>query len=180
MSVKPDPFRGTPKKIKLKIMLRNCLLCLLYIFSACSFNRNTQDKGAAYLQGEWKETNVPFAADLVEFKQRDFKFTCDSFYVVLNNFSKANFAQDTCYKTGKWKEYAKGTYILNGDTLHLKGAYASKSFKLKTSPCYTTGVFDETLLLQSQRDSQLVFKSFTSGQIVLKLQKLLVCNSQSL
>ena len=162
-------------------MLKNLLLCLLtFLLPACSFNPNAQGTGAAYLQGEWKETNIPFAADLVEFKQRNFKFTCDSFYVVLNNFSKADFAQDTCYKTGKWKEYAKGTYILNGDTLHLKGAYASKSFKLKTSPCYTTGVFDETLLLQSQRDSQLVFKSYTSGQIVLKLQKRLVCNPQSL
>ena len=161
-------------------MLKNLLLCLfIFLLSACSFNANTQDKGVAYLQGEWKEIDVPFTGDLVDFKQRDFKFTCDSFYLVLNNFSKADFAPDTCFKSGKWKEYAKGTYTLTGDTLHLKGAYASKSFKLKTSPCYTTGVFDENLLLQCQKDSQLVFKSFTSGQIVLKLQKRLVCNPQS-
>jgi hypothetical protein len=167
---------------QLKISPLKYILLFLFlgILSACSFNSNKQNTGAAYLQGEWQEANIPFAADLVEYEQHHFKFTCDSFYLVLDNFSKADFAQDTCYRNDKWKEYVKGTYNISGDTLHLKGAYSSKNFKLKISPCYSTGIYEERLLLQSKTDSVLIFKSFTTGQMVLKLQKRLYCTPKSL
>ncbi len=146
------------------------LSLLMLIFFGCSFNKNTQNEGSKYLQGIWLEASVSQNNDLIEYKQHQFKFIRDSFYLVLNNFSKANFAQDTCYKNGKWTEYVKGVYSVNRDTIVLKGAYVSKTFRLKKSPCYTTGNFEQTLLYQSKSDSVLVLKSFTNGKMVFKLK----------
>jgi len=143
--------------------------------TACWFNSDIQSPGAKYLQGEWQQDSIDYSTDLVEFKNNQFKFTCDSFYLVLNNFSKADFSQDTCYHNGKWKEYVKGVYTLSGDTISLKGAFVSASFRFKKSPCYTTGGFEETLLYQSYKDSVLVLKSTKNGKLVFKLKKRLAC-----
>ncbi len=145
-----------------------CGFCLLFLF-ACSFNSNTNNQGAKYLQGEWQQDNISYSTDLVENNRHQFIFTRDSFYLVLHNSSKANFGQDTCYKNGCWKEYVKGVYSLSGDTIILKGTYVSKTFRFKKSLCYTTGNFDQTLLYQSNKDSVLVLKSFTNGNMVFKL-----------
>ncbi len=156
--------------------LSSCFFGL--ILYSCSFNANTRNQGAQYLQGEWQQNSVD-SSDLVEYKQHLFKFTCDSFYLILHNFSKADFYQDTCYKNGRWTEYVKGVYSLSGDTIVLKGAYVSPVFKLKKLPCYTTGGFDEKLLYQSYKDSALVLKSMITGNMVLKLKKRLACDSQT-
>ncbi|TAE40221.1 MAG: hypothetical protein EAY66_02240 [Sphingobacteriales bacterium] len=157
--------------------LSSCFLGL--ILCSCTFNANTRNHGVKYLQGEWQQDSISYSADLVEYKQHQFKFTCDSFYLVLHNVSKADFAGDTCYKNGQWTEYVKGVYSLSGDTIVLKGAYASPVFKLKKSPCYTTGGFDERLLYQSNNDSVLVLKSMITGKMVLKLKKRLACAIQT-
>lgn len=151
-------------------MIRLIIWCILVLsFLGCRFNPNTQNKGAKYLQGQWLQVNNNLNNDLIEHKQHKYTFIRDSFYLILNNFSKANFANDTCYKKGKWTEFVKGVYSLSGDTIVLKGAYVSKSFRLKKSVCYTTGNFEETLLYQKSRDSVLVLKSFTNGKMVFNL-----------
>lgn len=159
-------------------MFKIFLLCVFaVVLTACWFNTSTQKPGAKYLQGKWAEVSDFKNFDLIEYKKRDFKFTCDSFYLTLNNSSEANFEQDSCYKNGKWTEYVKGVYTLKGDTILLKGAYVSKTFKFKKSACYTTGSFEETFLYQSSSDSVLKIKSFTNGNMVFKLQQRLVCNA---
>lgn len=145
--------------------------------SACWFNPIVQKQGAKYLQGKWVEVSNLTSNDLIEYKHREFRFTCDSFYLTLNNFSKADFGQDTCYKHGKWTEFVKGIYSLSGDTIVLKGAYVSKTFRLKKSVCYTTGSFEETLLYKSRIDSVLILKSFTNGNLIFKFQQRLVCDA---
>lgn len=157
-------------------MLRFFGICFFAVaLWGCWFNTAKKNQGAAYMQGQWLEDSDTLNSNLVEYKQRQFKFICDSFYLILNNSSKANYAQDTCYKNGKWTEYVKGVYSLNGDTITLKGAYVSKTFRFKKTACYTTGNFDETLLKQSNNDSVIVLKSFTGGKVVLKLTERLVC-----
>ncbi|TAH03952.1 MAG: hypothetical protein EAZ15_02020 [Sphingobacteriales bacterium] len=151
-------------------MYKFWVCCLLLLsFWGCRFNPNTQNKGAKYLQGQWLQVNNNSNNDLIEYKNHQYTFVRDSFYLILHNVSKANFANDTCYKKGKWTEFVKGVYSLSGDTIVLKGAYVSKSFRLKKSVCYTTGNFEETLLYQSNKDSVLVLKSYTIGKMVFKL-----------
>ncbi|TAF45599.1 MAG: hypothetical protein EAZ51_03950 [Sphingobacteriales bacterium] len=145
-----------------------CCFCLVFVF-ACTFNPNKRNPGAQYLQGQWQQDSINLDTGLVEYKKRQFKFTCDSFYLVLHNFSKAYFAGDTCYKNGRWTEFVKGVYSLSGDTIVLKGAYTSPVFKLKKSRCYTTGSFDERLIYQSNYDSVLVLKSAVAGKMVFKI-----------
>jgi hypothetical protein len=146
--------------------------------TACSFNATMQSQGTHYLQGQWQQDSLAYADSLVEHKQHCFTFTCDSFYLVLNYASEANFAQDTCYKNGKWTEYVKGVYTLNGDTLLLKGAYVSPLFKLKKSVCYATGGFEEMFLYPQRKDSVLLLQSIITGKIKLKLKNSLICNAR--
>ncbi len=151
-------------------MYKFWVCCLLILsFGGCRFNPSTQNKGAKYLQGQWLQVNNQLNNDLIERNHHQYTFIRDSFYLILNNSSKVNFGQDTCYKNGSWKEYVKGVYSLSGDTIILKGAYVSKTFRFKKSLCYTTGNFDQTLLYQSSKDSVLVLKSFTNGNMVFKL-----------
>lgn len=144
------------------------LSLFMLTFLGCSFNNNTQNEGSKFLQGSWLESDVFKNDDLIEYQQHQLKFIRDSFYLVLNKFSKANFTEDTCYKNGKWSEYIKGVYSVTHDNIILKGAYVSKTFRLKKSPCYTSGNFEQTLLYQSGSDSVLVLKSFTNGIMVFK------------
>jgi len=81
-------------------------ICLL--FSACSFNPPIQGRGEDYIQGEWQQDSIPMQKKLLSYSLYNFKFSCDSFYVKVNSFSKVNSGADTCMNAGHWTEYIRG------------------------------------------------------------------------
>ncbi len=146
-------------------------------FTACSPNANIQGMGEGLLQGEWKQKANAADQQLVNYTLYNFKFTCDSFYVQMNTFSKVNYGADTCMNKGHWTEYAKGLYNMRNDTLHLKGFYTNADQSLKNlGGCFRAGVYEEYFKTRNEADTLLQLTN-TSGVLPLNLQltKRLTC-----
>lgn len=155
------------------------LFLLLFAFgliTACSFNQTIKSTGEAFLQGNWSEDSVANKAQLVNYEQNYFTFTCDSFYLQINSYSKVNLQGGACYDAKAWKEYAKGYYTLNKDTLKFDGVFVDEKFKYKPEKsCYRFGKFTQNFLIIQQSDSLLNLKSLQTGlnhQLVLKQKRL--------
>ncbi|MGV8877451.1 MAG: fumarate hydratase [Sphingobacteriaceae bacterium] len=136
------------------------LIGLCCVFS-CKFNSPIQGSGADFLQGRWIQDALPLQKQLVNYSLYAFNFNCDSFFVRINTFSKVQAAIDTCMHRGEWTEYAKGSYVLQNDTLYLKGFFANADSTLKNEGCLRTGVFNEAFSLTSKRDSSLLMKNLS-------------------
>ena len=128
---------------------------LLLAFIACTRLPNVQGKGEGYLQGVWNQDSVANSAQLLNYTQHHFKITCDSFYVALTTFSKVNYYADSCFNNGIWKEYAKGTYVVRGDTLLLTGAFTKANFKQKVSGCYRSGQYIASFKIKDSTSNHL-------------------------
>jgi len=156
---------------------------MLSALASCSFNPNYQGKGAAYLQGEWKQDSVISEKQLVDYALYHFTFNCDSFFVQMENFSKVNYGADSCMKNGHWFEYAKGYYEMNGDTLHIKGFYANANYSLKNpGGCFNSGVYEDKFKVSHNADSALLNLLPLSSTIAMKLKlvKRTVCVPKAL
>src|SRR6516225_5599672 len=82
---------------------------LTFGFLSCTPNANQQTPGTAILQGEWQQDSVVGEKALVSYSLYHFRFSCDSFFMAINSFSKVNTGSDSCMNSGRWTEYAKGT-----------------------------------------------------------------------
>ncbi len=87
-----------------------------------------QGKGEVYLQGEWQQDSVPKEKQLLQYSIYHFKFSCDSFFVQINSFSKVNNGADTCMRLGHWSEYVRGSYQQMHDTLHMRGQFCNADY----------------------------------------------------
>lgn len=160
------------KKNNLFITALTLAVCLV----SCRFNPPIQGNGTDFLQGKWVQDSVVMQNQLLTYSLSEFTFNCDSFFVQINSFSKANAAMDTCTQNGEWTEYAKGVYQLRSDTLYLKGFYANADFTLKNEGCLSIGVFGDIFFLQNKRDSILHFSSLTGIlPLTLRLEERLTC-----
>jgi hypothetical protein len=130
-------------------MYRVWFIVLGICFSACKFNPNFQGRGAELVQGIWEEEPVAFRDSLIQYTRHKFRFTCDSVYITLETHSKANYYPDSCFNNGVWKEYAKGNYILNNDTLYLAATFTQPNFKQKLSGCYRIGQYIPSFVIKS-------------------------------
>ncbi len=138
---------------------------------ACTRLPNVQGKGEALLQGVWNQDSVANAKQLMNYTQHRFKISCDSFYVDLTTHSKVNYYEDSCYNNGVWKEYAKGTYVVKGDTLILTGTFTKANYKQKVSGCYRNGRYLSNFKIKSSSTNSLVLESLndhTECALVLK------------
>lgn len=144
------------------------LIGLLCVFS-CKFNSPIQGSGADFLQGNWVQDSVPMQKQLVNYSLYAFDFNCDSFFVSINTFSKVQVAVDTCMHRGEWMEYAKGSYVLQNDTLYLKGFFANADTTLKNEGCLRKGVFNETFSVKLKSDSLLQMNNL-SGVIPISMR----------
>jgi hypothetical protein len=131
------------------------ILVLLVGVSACKFNPNFQGRGAELVQGIWEEEPVAYQDSLIQYTSHNFRFSCDSVYVILETRSKANYYPDSCFNNGHWKEYAKGTYILRNDTLYIAATFTKSNFKQKLSGCYRIGQYTPSFLIKSSENSEL-------------------------
>ena len=158
------------RKVYKRVYLLPLTFCLFTFFS-CSRLPNVQGKGETLLQGVWNQDSIANSSKLLNYTQHHFKISCDSFYVALTTHSKVNYYEDSCFNKGVWKEYAKGTYVVKGDTLMLIGTFTKANYKQKVSGCYRIGRYlsnfkikssgPDSLLLESlndQRECKLILK----------------------
>ncbi|GAA4094958.1 fumarate hydratase [Mucilaginibacter panaciglaebae] len=145
------------------------LLAFSFFLTACSPNPNLQGRGEDYLQGEWKQDSVPMQKQLLSYSLYRFKFTCDSVYMELSEYSKVNTGMDSCMLDGHWKEYIRGTYSQRDDTLHIRGNFCNADYTLKKQAgCFRSGPYEEYFKVNKKADSTVQFLS-TSNVIPINL-----------
>jgi hypothetical protein len=156
-------------------------LIILFFFScilltSCKFNPNLQGKGAEFLQGEWAEDSVRYRDELLQYTIHQFKFTCDSFYVTLNTVAKTNRYPDSCFNNGNWTEYAKGLYVIKGDSVIISGTFTKPNFKQKISGCYRIGEYLETFVIKDRGPESLRLESLRQHRpLQLALKRRITC-----
>lgn len=136
---------------------------MLFAAGACSFNPNFQTHGEGYLQGEWQQDSVTMQQQLVNYSLYNFKFNCDSFFVSIKTVSKINQGVDSCTKSGKWTEYAKGVYDQRGDTLHVRGLFCNPDYSYKDPDgCLRSGVYEDSFKVKQTGDSTIQLSPVSS------------------
>lgn len=148
--------------MRFKVLLAGFLMW--FSMASCVRNSEYQHTGADFLQGVWVQDSIPFQDELIQYTMHEFKFTCDSIYATLHTFSKARNVSDSCYNNGQWTEYAKGVYVVRGDSVLVDGLYTKENWKQKVSGCYREGQFlprfdvvsvsQDSLVLQSRYDQR--------------------------
>jgi len=157
------------------------LLALPILHLACSPRPNIQGKGEDFMQGVWNEDSVAFSNKLSNYTQHHFKFTCDSVYIDMVTHSKVNLYEDSCYKNGIWKEYAKGVYVVRGDTLFVGATFTHANYKQKISGCYRTGRYEKNFLIKKHAADTLSLESLSDQrEIKLILKQKITCVQKEL
>ena len=158
------------------VFLLPLTFCLVALWSACTRLPNVQGKGETLLQGVWNQDSVANAKDLLTYTQHRFKISCDSFYVDLTTHAKTNYYSDSCFNNGVWKEYAKGTYAVKGDTLILNGTFTKANYKQKVSGCYRSGRYLNNFIIKSSSKEKLVLENLSDQrECVLVLKEAIIC-----
>lgn len=149
------------------------LASMLFAVSSCIRHSEMQTEGADYLQGIWVQDSIPHQAEMMDYTLHEFKFICDSVYTTMHVRAKTQRIADSCYKNGQWTEYAKGVYVVRGDSLIGEGIYTKENGKYKTAGCYKTGTYlpryriachsADSLVLESRFDQRPVVLRKTQG-----------------
>lgn len=156
-------------------------LLILCMGSACRRLPNIQGKGEAFLQGIWNQDSIANSGKLLNYTQHKFKFTCDSFYVDMTTHSKVNYYADSCFNNGIWKEYAKGVYVVRGDSLFLEGTFTKANYKQKVSGCYQTGRYSKSFYIKSAKPDAVLLESINDQRdINLSLKERITCEPKEL
>lgn len=156
-------------------------LHFLLLLSACTRLPNVQGNGEAVLQGVWNQDSITNAKQLLNYTQHKFKFSCDSFYVDLTTHSKVNYYEEDCFNKGVWKEYAKGTYAVKGDTLFLMGTFTKANYKQKVSGCYRNGRYLSNFKIKSTSKNKLVLEGLNDQkECILTLKESVTCSPKEL
>jgi hypothetical protein len=158
-------------------------LIAAFSLNSCKFNPDMQGPGEAALQGEWQQDTAALQKKLVNYSLYHFKFSCDSFFVSVRSFSKANGGYpDSCVKNGQWSEYAKGVYEQKHDTLRLKGLFSNADLTYKVEGgCFRSGKYEETFKLNKKTDSVIQF--FPTSSVIpfdARLIKRSICTPKPL
>jgi len=161
-------------------MVKNANIFFFVIFlitlGSCKFNPNLQGKGTASIQGIWEEDSVDFQKEKLQYSTHQFRFSCDSVYLTIKTFAKVNTYPDSCFNNGSWTEYAKGTYLTNGDTLMLTTTFTKSNFKQKISGCYRIGQYLPAYIMRKNTGDNLYLESLKQhSNIKLSLREKMVC-----
>jgi len=135
------------------------LLVLILILTSCKFNPKIQHSGEDSIQGSWTAESVPYQDELLNYQLHDFKFTCDSVYIKIKSFAKTKMEADSCFKNGRWDEYARGVYVVRGDSLLIEATYTHENWKQKLSGCHHIGQYLPRFEIAKQRADSLVLKN---------------------
>jgi hypothetical protein len=154
---------------------------IISLFYSCRFNENIQGTGADFLQGKWTQDSVEKQNSLINYSLHQFRFSCDSFFVQIQTFSKVKAAVDTCMHGGEWKEYAIGTYRMTSDTLYLKGFFATPEYIIKEDGCLRKGIYEEAFVIRLENQSQLQLNGlYSTIPLKLRLQEKSICEPKPL
>jgi len=161
-------------------MVKNANIFFFVIFmitlGSCKFNPNLQGKGTESIQGIWEEDSVGFQKEKLQYSTHQFRFSCDSVYLTIKTFAKVNTYPDSCFNNGSWTEYAKGTYLTNGDTLMLTTTFTKSNFKQKISGCYRIGQYLPAYVMRKNTGDNLYLESLKQhSNIKLSLREKTVC-----
>lgn len=149
---------------------------MFLFFAGCRFNSDMQTAGASYLQGEWVQDSIPGQDQMLQYTLSGFKFTCDSVYAELQVHAKNQTIPDSCYKDGNWTEYAKGIYVVRGDSLLVDGIYTKENGKQKISGCYRQGQYIPRFrIAYHSNDSLILENKFDQRPIILRKTKDVTC-----
>ncbi len=144
--------------------------------SSCKFNPNFQGKGTPFVQGEWEQEQVPYEDQLLTSTRHRLTFTCDSIYAVLQTRSKVNPYADSCFNTGQWTEYAKGTYLVRHDTLFVFGTFTHETFKQKLTGCYRIGRYLPIFIVKKHTPDSLYLQNLQDHlPVTLALKRKIEC-----
>lgn len=151
-------------------------LGLLLSLSGCRFNPDIQYEGADYLQGVWEQESSPMEDSLLRYTLHTLKFTCDSIYATLHTTSKTRNIADSCYNDGTWTEYAKGIYVVRGDSLLVDGLYTKPNGKQKISGCYHIGQYlPRFKIVRYTADSLILENRYDQRPLLLKKTADITC-----
>lgn len=143
-------------------------MLLLFLFG-CRFNSDIQSKGADYLQGVWRQDHTPMQDQLLQYTLHEFTFRCDSVYATLQTTSTTRNIPDSCFNNGKWTEYAKGVYVVRGDSLLVDGLYTKADWRQKISGCYRIGQYlPRFKIVRHTADSLVLENRFDPRPILLR------------
>jgi len=149
---------------------------LVLLASSCRFNSDYQYEGAEYLQGVWTQDSIPMQDALLQYTLYDLKFTCDSIYATLHVTSKTRNIADSCYNNGQWTEYAKGVYVVRGDSLIVDGLYTKPDWSQKISGCYRSGQYlPRFKIVRYTADSLMLENRFDPRPLLLRKTADITC-----
>jgi hypothetical protein len=149
---------------------------LVLALASCKFNPNLQGKGTESIQGIWEEGKVDYQNERLQYSRHQFRFSCDSVYLTIKTFAKVNIYPDSCFNNGSWTEYAKGTYLTNGDTLMLTTTFTKSNFKQKISGCYRIGQYLPAFIIRKNTGDSLYLESLKQhSNIKLSLLQKTIC-----
>lgn len=149
---------------------------LIFTYASCTRLPDVQGKGEVFLQGIWNQDSIANSVKLLNYTQHRFKISCDSFYVDLTTHSKVNYYEDSCFNKGVWKEYAKGTYVVKGDTLLLTGTFTKANYKQKASGCYRNGQYISNFKIKSSSPTSLILENLNDQrECALVLKEKITC-----
>lgn len=149
---------------------KSIFLMLILFLSSCKFNSKMQNTGAEFIQGSWIAETVPDQDKLLRYQLHDFQFTCDSVYVKIKTFAKTKMEIDTCYGNGEWQEYARGVYVVRGDSLLIEATYTHDNWRQKLSGCHHIGQYLPRFKITKQTADSLYLSNFYS-HIPIELRK---------
>lgn len=142
---------------------------MLFIFTACQRHSDMQHEGASFLQGVWVQDSIPQQERMLSYTLHEFKFTCDSVYTTMYVSATTKTMPDSCFKNGKWSEYAKAVYVVRGDSLIAEGVYTRENWKQKISGCYKHGQYLPRFKITYHSTDSLVLENrFDSRPIILR------------
>jgi hypothetical protein len=146
------------------------LVILMLILTSCKFNSKMQNPGAEFIQGSWTAENVPNQDQLQRYELYDFQFNCDSVYVKIKTSSKTKMEVDSCYGNGEWAEYARGVYVVRGDSLIIEATYTHDDWRQKLTGCHHIGQYLPRFKITQQATDSLYLENRYS-HIPIQLRK---------
>ena len=150
-----------------KIALTLGAICLML---SCKRNSIYQGEGVDFLQGNWIQESVPYQDSLLQYQLHEFRFTCDSVYIKIQQYARARTIPEECYNNGNWEEYAKGVYLIRNDSLLIEATYTYQDGKQKLRGCYHIGQYLDHFKIQKQTRDSLALMSKNS-HIPIRLRK---------
>src|SRR5690606_17504024 len=159
------------------IVYRLIIAGILFLCTeSCRFNPDMQSEGASFLQRVWVQNSIPMQDALLQYTLHEFKFTCDSIYAVMHTTATVKNVADSCYHNGHWTEYAKGVYVVRGDSLIVDGLYTKSNWKQKISGCHRSGQYlPRFKIVRYSADSLVLESRYDQRPILLRKTKNITC-----